>query len=112
MGWMPFDNGASIGQRGSENGITLRDEEHVDGARITLERDGCIAPFSITCGIYGWMVHTRFFGARQEAEADLERMKGGLADILSMIPFEEDPDVKEKTSLTSDAIQKFIERYP
>ena len=53
MGWMPFDKGASIGQRGGENGITPRDE-------------------------------------------DLERMKGGLADILSIIPFEDDPDVKRK----------------
>jgi hypothetical protein len=53
MRWMPFDKGASIGQRGGENGITPRDE-------------------------------------------DLERMKGGLADILSIIPFEDDPDVKRK----------------
>jgi hypothetical protein len=39
MSWQPFDNGATVGQRGSEDGVTLRDEEHDLGARITLERD-------------------------------------------------------------------------
>jgi hypothetical protein len=40
--WVPYDRGGSIG---SEEGIILRDEMHRDGARITLERDGRIAPF-------------------------------------------------------------------
>src|SRR5918998_1745981 len=93
ISWTSLDNGASIGQRGSENGIILRDEEHVDGARITLERDGH-TPFSITCGIYGWMVHTCFFGTLEEAESEYEQMKYELADILNIIPFEDDPDLE------------------
>jgi len=36
MGWVPLDHGATIGQRGSENGIIVRDEEHELGARVTL----------------------------------------------------------------------------
>jgi hypothetical protein len=59
--WIEFEGGSTIGEQGSENGLTLKDEEQVRGARITLERDTRIAPFAITCGIYGWMVHTRFF---------------------------------------------------
>jgi hypothetical protein len=35
-------------------------------ARITLERDGH-QPFAITCGSYGWMVHTSFFSGEEEA---------------------------------------------
>jgi hypothetical protein len=79
MQWIRFNDGASIGQRGSENGVILRDDEHSLGARITLERDGAIAPFSITCGLYGWMVHTRFFSTQQEAEAEYEQMQDGLS---------------------------------
>ena len=59
--WHPFEDGASIGQAGSEGGVIVRDDEHPWGARITLERDGGFAPFALTCGIYGWMVHTRWF---------------------------------------------------
>ena len=42
----------------SEGGVILRELEHPDGARIALERGGAVSPFAITCGIYGWMVHT------------------------------------------------------
>ena len=35
--WFQFEEGHSIGQTGSEDGVILRDEEHVDGARVTLE---------------------------------------------------------------------------
>ena len=59
--WYPFESGATLGQKGSEGGAILRDEEHPQEARITFERDTRIAPFAITCGIYGCMMHTRFF---------------------------------------------------
>jgi len=48
MSWYAFDNEKSIGQRGSESGTIIRDEEHGDGARITLEGDGQTAPFWAT----------------------------------------------------------------
>ena len=60
MTWRKYDHGATIGQHISQEGIVIQDEEHELGARITLQRDG-YTPFAITCGIYGWMVHTRFF---------------------------------------------------
>ncbi|MCP3856235.1 MAG: hypothetical protein GY745_13965 [Actinomycetia bacterium] len=62
--------------------MIVLDEEHVDGARITPERDAH-APWSITCGVYGWMVHTRFFSSQDEAAAELERMREGLEILLS-----------------------------
>ena len=66
-----------------------------DGARITLEQDG-YTPFSITCGIYGWMVHTRFFATRDEAEPEYERMKGALEKITKIVPYSNDPDIEMK----------------
>lgn len=59
----------------------MLDEEHAQGARITVESNGH-APWSITCGIYGSMVHTRFFVRRDEAMAEVEPMKQGLEALL------------------------------
>jgi hypothetical protein len=79
--WTAFDNGNTIGQAGSENGLILKDEEHELGARITLEK--CKnPPFSITCGIYGTMVHTAFASTLAEAESMFETMKSRLNDLL------------------------------
>ena len=36
-GWIPAENGATLGHTGSEGGVIGMDEEHTDGARITLE---------------------------------------------------------------------------
>lgn len=112
MDWIQFDDGASVGQVGSEDGTILRDEEHVDGARITLEGDGTIAPFSITSGVGGWMVHTSFLGTRREAETEFDRMKTELASILRLIPLESDPDVESKLVPVIDAIADFVEKHP
>jgi hypothetical protein len=57
--WLPLENGGTLGQTGSEEGTIVRDQEHPLGARISLERDCRVAPFAITFGIYGWMLHTR-----------------------------------------------------
>ena len=78
MTWHPFANGSSLGERGSEDGTIVLDEEHSDGARITLEQGGHVAPWSITCGVYGSMVHTRFFVTHGEAEAAFVATKSGL----------------------------------
>jgi hypothetical protein len=79
--WYPFQTGATLGQKGSEAGIILRDDEHPLGSRSTIERDGH-TPFAITCGIYGWMVHTRFFSLEHEANAEYDSMKCALAELL------------------------------
>jgi hypothetical protein len=81
--WHPFENGATLGQQGSEQGIIAQDDEHRDGARITLERDGCTAPFSITCGIYGLFVHTGFAADKPEALQKYAAMKGRLEQVLA-----------------------------
>jgi hypothetical protein len=108
--WQQFDQGKSINTRGSESGVILRDEEHALGARITLERDG-YKPFSITCGIYGWMVHTIFFATESEAQITFDKVKLAIEKILDLIPFVDDPDVTAKSEVVSDAISDFVSQF-
>ena len=79
--WLPSESGTTIGTTGSENGKIVLDEEHTDGARITLEQDGH-APWGITCGIYGWFCHTAFASSKEEAYAKYESMKSDIVDML------------------------------
>jgi hypothetical protein len=112
MCWAAVENGATIGAQGSEGGVIERDEGHSSGARITIERGGSIAPYSITCGVYGWMFHTRFFGTAQGASQAFEEMKVGLADVLSLIPLESGPQADAKCVRVAEAIQDFVARFP
>lgn len=101
MGWVNFDDGATIGQLGSEAGVIVRDVEHSMGARMTIERTARAAPYAITCGIYGAMAHTRFFADETQAQQQFEMMKRALEEILRV----EGEDWIE-------AIERFIEAYP
>lgn len=111
VGWYPFERGSTIGETGSENGIIVRDEEYSACARITLERDGH-TPFAITCGIYDWMVHTRFFATEQEATETFEAMKVELARIVELIPSRVDPQASERSSVAAEEMDAFIEGFP
>jgi len=110
--WYPFQEGSTTGQSGSENGVIVRDEEHPLGARVTLESDSATAPFTITCGIYGWMVHTRFFSAKGEADAEYDSMRDALASILALVPEASDADAEEKMNAVHHAIAAFLEKFP
>ncbi|AYG65621.1 MULTISPECIES: hypothetical protein [unclassified Rhizobium] len=83
MAWINFDGGSTIGHQGSECGIILLDEEHSDGARVTLER--CVrVPFAITCGLYGSMAHTVFIGSEQEALDTFHAIKTNLDALIAI----------------------------
>jgi hypothetical protein len=112
MTWRNFENGETVGKLGSENGTILRDDEHTEGSRITLEQGGHVAPFAITCGIYGWMFHTRFFGSETDAQSEFEAMKEALVCILESIPLSTDSDAGSKAQKTSQLIADFVERFP
>jgi hypothetical protein len=112
MSWHAFKNGSTIGQRGSEEGIILLDDEHEYGARITLERAGAKAPFAITCGIYDWMVHTRFLSQDAEARQDFDAMKAALDRIVRTIPLVDDPDCKEKSKAVPAQLAEFVAQFP
>jgi hypothetical protein len=110
MEWGPFEAGATIGTVGSEGGIIVHDDEHPLGSRITLERGGAVAPYSVTCGIYGWFFHTRFLST--EAEAELAAMRVGLVAILDIVPNSDDPECDAKMGAVSEAIRAFVARFP
>ena len=106
--WYPFHGGATLGHNGSENGVILRDEEHPQEARITLERDTAAAPFAITCGIYGCMMHTRFFSLETGAVSQYDAMKSALSALLAT----ENEGGPEGCSSFLDGVGKFVEAYP
>jgi hypothetical protein len=106
--WYPFDNGTTLGQKGSEDGVIVRDEEHPQEARITLERDTPHVPFAITCGIYGCMMHTRYFSQESEASSQYEQMKNALSVLLST-EYEGGP---EGSRSFLDGVAVFVEMYP
>ena len=69
------------GTAGPEGGKILTDREYGGSARVTLEKlhDGVEA---VTCGIYGFMVHTvyREAGAGQNARLRIEKEIQELID--------------------------------
>lgn len=99
--WDDVDAGITLGQIGSEDGVIIRDEEYGHKARITLEKDGGTAPLSITCGVYGVMFHTRFFGTEAEGATAYEAMKSGLASIAEC-----------DSSTVPTAVLEFVEQFP
>ena len=111
-GWTLFDEGITVGQQGDEGGLIVRDEEYIGICRITLEERCSLAPYAITCGIYGWFFHTRFFEGQTEAESGFEAMQPDLATIVESIPLSSDPEAKNKMIIVSDAIGEFVQAFP
>jgi hypothetical protein len=58
------------------------------------------------CGVYGWMVHTRFFQPEIEASAEYDRMKRALTELL-------DQSARERTDTPSftGGVAAFVARY-
>ena len=79
--WLPYE---SDGERGSEGGWIIEDEEIPGVCRITLEEGGH-APYAITCGIYGLMVHTAFASDYEEAVGKYESMRQELGECAHML---------------------------
>jgi len=101
------------GGRGSEGGTIIADEELDSAARITLERDAsCGSAAAITCGIYGWMMHTHFCDSIDSGQRDFAAMKVALANMVSLIPLAGDPKAEEKSRPVLDAIGAFADTYP
>jgi hypothetical protein len=97
----------------------MLDESHPDGARITLEvvsrprflRRPQIA-YAITCGIYGWLVHTRFFATEAEAVTEFERMKPGLSATLELLTLRAGVDVEQQLPEVTEQLCGFLSTFP
>jgi hypothetical protein len=98
-------------ERGTEGGVILLDEEHDLGARITLELLEGRAN-AITCGIYQWMMHTRFFASEPEARLAYDAMKIDLDAILQRIPLKSDADLESKMSASASAMSNSSRNTP
>jgi hypothetical protein len=107
MNWEIFDQGFTINQLGSENGIIIRDEVFPDYSRITLEKDTPTAPFAITCGIFDWLVHTRYFASQKQADSEFELMKKELTRIVMLFS-----DAKDESRNITLECKKFVELFP
>jgi hypothetical protein len=103
--WLEYDDGRSIGSVGAEGGVILRDEEHESGARVTLKRGSSY--ISVSCNVYGWMDHTRFFGSLTEAQREYLLMKPSLANMVENILAAGKSDLK-----MWEAIADFVRRFP
>ena len=110
--WYDINRGKTIGTKGSEGGVIGRDQEYERFSRITLEKEGRIAPFTITCGIYGWMFHTVYFRTMTKAEDTFAKMQKDLSSIVDDVPANDDSDAEGRMSAASILIAEFVDRYP
>ncbi|GHO94959.1 hypothetical protein KSF_050070 [Reticulibacter mediterranei] len=108
--WYPVEEGRTVGTTGSERGVILQDEEYVRGGRITLEQ--CrYPPFAITCGVYGWMVHTTFASSLGEAKETYVAMKKRLEEICRLVPSLDDVNVEEKCDHVVNVLEAFVRDF-
>ncbi len=103
--WFAFDDGRSIGKISAEGGVILRDDEHPGGARITLKRGS--GYISVSCNLYGWMDHTRFFGTVSDAQREYVEMKTALVSVLEVIGTKNLKEIK-----VWEALSEFVKRFP
>lgn len=116
--WRSFENGETLGTRGTEDGLIILNEEHPLGARITLEseiRFGAAnpspVPFAITSGIFGLFFHTRYIARETDARNAFAQMKLELARILALAASQTASD-EETRHAVFDAVSAFVERFP
>lgn len=97
---------------GSEGGKIIFDEEHKYGARITLEENCSYSPYAITCGVYGLMVHTRFFESKEQAEAELVPMKSELEKIVRSFSSPASENQNVDYDQAANFCENFINKFP
>ena len=109
MGWVPFDDGKTIGTRHA-SGVIVADERHTDGARVTIEDWGNHC--EVVWGVFGWAFGTAFFAKGAATDAGYESIKVRVAEILDLIPMKDDSEVETKSASVTRAIWKLTEDYP
>lgn len=110
--WQPFENGSTLGLPGSEGGTISWDEQYDGAVRLTLEEDESRSFYALTCGVAGWLVHTRFFGSRDEAIAAFEEMRPALVELRSRLPQENPRSSREASRAGGELLAAFLGRFP
>ena len=103
--WVAYKNGASLGKLSAEGGVIMRDEEHTYGGRITLKQGKTF--IAVSCHIYGWIDHTRFFNSTIEAQREFVVMKSKIGSMLDDILAAGENDLK-----MWEAIADFVRKFP
>ncbi|MFC7773901.1 hypothetical protein [Flavobacterium sp. GCM10027622] len=106
--WIKYNNGNSIGKKGSEGGKIFNDQENIKGARITIEANAGTIPFAITLGIYGLMFHTEFFSEIEIATEYFKRKKIEIDRILKMFEIPEDNQDAEWKNKKDEYLEKLM----
>jgi len=109
--WQPHAAGSTLGTQGSEGGIITWDEQYADQVRLTLEQDESRSFYAITCGITGWLVHTRFFGSAAEAYAAFEEMRPALVELWSKLSPSEPEPSREARYQGGVLLSAFVARF-
>jgi hypothetical protein len=111
--WFAHEDGASVGERGGEGGLILRDEEfgddETDDARLTLERLTDENTFALTAVVYGWMHHV--WRVTHEADAAFAEAKSNLESLAALLPYEDDHNIEEKARRLNAAVEDFAARF-
>jgi hypothetical protein len=109
--WQPAHDGSTLGMSGSAGGIISRDEE-CGGCRLTLEQDESRGFYALTCGISGWLVHTRYFGDVTEAHAAFDEMKPALAQLGAQLPADGPKNMPNAARTGGPLLAAFVARFP
>ena len=125
--WQPAENGETIGTVSTSEGGTIINEETLVGetqntldgktplviacgalgdALITLEKHGN-GTFTITCGIYGLMVHTAHFNTHDETLQNYDKMKQEIRGfIITLAGYDDIEDYD-----TYGWCERFVNKY-
>lgn len=82
LAWVSYESEDEIG---SEGGWIVRDEQIMGICRITMEMGIEREVYSITCGVYGIMVHTAFAGDYDLGVEKYEGMKRDLEECAHLL---------------------------
>lgn len=103
--WFAYNEGITIGAKGPEGDVILMDEAHPIGARVTIKEGAQYV--SVSCNIYNWINHTRFFSTVTEAKREFEIMKDALLQIIDLLAAKEINKIK-----VWEEISNFVRRFP
>ena len=110
--WRLVEEGRTLGLGGTEGGIVVRDEEHPAGLRLTLEEDPARSFYSVTCGVVGWLVHSRFFDNEAAAHAAWDEMKPALLELVVQLPAGGAKPLEPATRAAGAKLGAFMARFP
>lgn len=110
--WQPFEGGSTLGLPGSQGGTISWDEQYAGQLRLTLEQDESRSFYAITCGITGWLVHSRFFGSASEAFAAFDELRPALVELWTQLPEGGPRSTPDAARKGGPLLAAFLGRFP